>query len=167
MKIKLDGWKTGLRFSACHIIPHHKKCGRLHGHSYAVHVEIQGEAGEHSGFIMDFGIVKKRVREMASALDHKFMLPVNHPSISISDTGDGSIEMDAGGKRYVLPVEDIIMLDLGFTTAEHLAEYFLEEICSILRDRKGLESVKVGVDEGPGQGAWCYRRFDPEDASTE
>jgi 6-pyruvoyltetrahydropterin/6-carboxytetrahydropterin synthase len=159
MKIKLDGWKTGLRFSACHLIPHHRKCGRLHGHSYAMHVEIEGEPGEHSGLIMDFGNVKKRVREIAASLDHKFILPTRHPAINFTETGDGSISMNAAGKKYVLPAEDVVKLDLEYTTAEHLAEYFLEDICRILPGNVEIKRVTVGVDEGPGQGAWCSREL--------
>ncbi|MGB9372190.1 MAG: 6-carboxytetrahydropterin synthase, partial [Halobacteriota archaeon] len=36
MWIELDGWQAKLRFSACHFIPDHPKCGRLHGHTYAM-----------------------------------------------------------------------------------------------------------------------------------
>jgi len=103
--------------------------------------------------------VKDRVREIASYLDHKFILPVNHPSITYSETGDGQIRIEAAGKLYILPAEDVVRLDIEFTTAEYLAQYILDDICRILPGKVNIEEIRVGIDEGPGQGAWCSRKF--------
>ena len=47
MKILINGINANLRFSSAHLIPTHKSCGFIHGHSYFVDVEIEGErAGE-------------------------------------------------------------------------------------------------------------------------
>ncbi|RLF38168.1 MAG: 6-pyruvoyl tetrahydropterin synthase family protein, partial [Thermoplasmata archaeon] len=51
--IRIDGWKAGIKFSAAHIIPEYEKCGRLHGHSYAIHAKVYGNPNE-KGIIMDF-----------------------------------------------------------------------------------------------------------------
>ena len=53
--ISIDGWKANIRFSSAHVIPEYEKCGRLHGHTYAVHVKIYGETDE-KGIIIDFSI---------------------------------------------------------------------------------------------------------------
>ena len=48
-------------FEAAHRLPHvpaGHKCGRLHGHSFMVRLEITGEVDPHTGWIMDFGDVK-------------------------------------------------------------------------------------------------------------
>ena len=36
MRLEIDGEHAGVKFSACHFIAGHEKCGRLHGHSYVV-----------------------------------------------------------------------------------------------------------------------------------
>ena len=44
-------------FEAAHHLPHvpeGHKCGRLHGHSFMVRLEITGEVDPHTGWIMDF-----------------------------------------------------------------------------------------------------------------
>ncbi|MCK4717968.1 MAG: 6-carboxytetrahydropterin synthase, partial [Thermoplasmata archaeon] len=45
--LELNGWDTGITFSASHFIPGHKKCGRLHGHGYGVRVRGHGDIGEN------------------------------------------------------------------------------------------------------------------------
>ncbi|RLF42165.1 MAG: 6-pyruvoyl tetrahydropterin synthase family protein, partial [Thermoplasmata archaeon] len=40
--IEIDGWRANIRFSSAHIIPEYDKCGRLHGHTYAIHAKIYG-----------------------------------------------------------------------------------------------------------------------------
>ena len=46
MQIIIDGWDAGIKFSACHFIPGHDKCSRLHGHIYAIHAKIFGNQNE-------------------------------------------------------------------------------------------------------------------------
>ena len=48
-------------FEAAHHLPHvpeGHKCGRLHGHSFMVRLEITGEVDPHTGWIMDFAELK-------------------------------------------------------------------------------------------------------------
>ena len=46
MFLEIDGGYSGIRFSACHFIPRHEKCSRLHGHSYIVRLRLEGDIGE-------------------------------------------------------------------------------------------------------------------------
>ena len=57
MRLEINGWASKIVFSATHIIPMHSKCGRLHGHDYAINTKIEGEIGPN-GVIMDFISVK-------------------------------------------------------------------------------------------------------------
>ncbi len=48
-------------FEAAHRLPHvpeGHKCGRLHGHSFMVRLEITGEVNPHTGWIIDFAELK-------------------------------------------------------------------------------------------------------------
>jgi len=69
MWIELDGWQAKLRFSACHFIPNHPKCGNLHGHTYAMSVKIVGQ--QIDNFVMDFEDLKRDIGEICEMLDHK------------------------------------------------------------------------------------------------
>ena len=63
-------------FEAAHLLPNvpdGHKCGRLHGHSYAITIYVSGEPGEHSGWIMDFADIKAAFRETYDALDHRYL----------------------------------------------------------------------------------------------
>ena len=58
MKINLDGIHTNLRFSAAHMVIGHQSCGKIHGHSYIVDVEIEGKRTGQFGFVIDFKVLK-------------------------------------------------------------------------------------------------------------
>ncbi|MGW8268673.1 MAG: 6-carboxytetrahydropterin synthase QueD [Longimicrobiales bacterium] len=47
------------------------KCARLHGHRYVVQVVLQAQEVGKSGMVMDFGDVKRHLRELAERLDHQ------------------------------------------------------------------------------------------------
>lgn len=64
-------------FEAAHQLPRvpsGHKCGRLHGHSFRLHVRIRGPVNEVSGWFIDYAdigaAVKTRVLE---PLDHNFL----------------------------------------------------------------------------------------------
>jgi 6-pyruvoyltetrahydropterin/6-carboxytetrahydropterin synthase len=152
MILEIDGGYAGIRFSSCHFIPDHEKCSRLHGHSYIVRLRLEGEVDE-SGMLMDFVAAKKKLRAMAEEMDHRVLLPARSPKVRISASG-GSVEVSCGRKRYVLPEEDVVLLDLPSTTAEEMARMMTERIASELQIPPGVRSVSVGLDEERGQTAW-------------
>ena len=50
-----------------------RKCENLHGHNWKVEVVVQGETLDNSGVLMDFGEIKRRVAEIRTVLDHRFL----------------------------------------------------------------------------------------------
>lgn len=66
-------------FEAAHKLPHHDgKCARLHGHSWKLRVELNGEVlfkeGAKSGMLRDFSDVKKVAAPLVEAyLDHHYL----------------------------------------------------------------------------------------------
>jgi 6-pyruvoyltetrahydropterin/6-carboxytetrahydropterin synthase len=157
MRLEIDGWSAGLKFSACHLIPGHDKCGRLHGHTYAVHVKLDGEKNQN-GYIADFYDVKQLMKGIIEKLDHRVLIPARHPMVRISRTAL-SVRMDVGPKRYVLPAADVLLLDLPAVTAEQLAEYILEKAAPRIARMGKVSALQIGLYEGVGQGAWASRTF--------
>ena len=155
-RLEIDGWSSGLRFSACHIIPGHEKCGRMHGHTYAVHIKIVGRPNEDH-IIADFGLVKGAIREVCDELDHKILLPKGNPDLKV-DHKEGKVLVTMGDKEYSFPEEDVLELDIPSATAEALARYILDRIAPKL-ERDNLEEIDLGLDEGVGQGAWARNTY--------
>ena len=63
-------------FEAAHRLPNvppEHKCSRLHGHSFVVRISVQGEVGEESGWVMDFGDIKAAFRPILERLDHYYL----------------------------------------------------------------------------------------------
>jgi len=54
-------------------VPPGHKCARLHGHSFRVELKVEGEPGEQTGWIMDFGDVKAAFQPIYDRLDHHYL----------------------------------------------------------------------------------------------
>ncbi len=155
--IIIDGWQSNIRFSSAHIIPEYEKCGRLHGHTYAVHLKVFGEKDE-KGIIIDFTIVKEILREIVNLLDHKVLIPEKNNVAEINKLDD-SISIVSGNKKYVFPKEDCVFLPIESTSAENLASYILGEFLERMSLSGNVDIVEIGIDEGFGQGARISRKL--------
>lgn len=58
-------------FSAAHFLSGYRgKCENLHGHNYRVRAYARGADLDESGMLLDFGLLKKALREVCETLDH-------------------------------------------------------------------------------------------------
>lgn len=156
MEIRIDGWEANVRFSASHFIPSQDKCERLHGHEYAISATITGEKGP-GGLLLDFVSLKRALRSIAEELDHRVLVPKKSAAIDL-DVND-EVSLSVHGKKYVFPKEDVILLDVNSTSAENLASYVLSRVLESMEFPPNIAEILVGVDEGPGQGAWISKRL--------
>ncbi|MEH0650459.1 6-carboxytetrahydropterin synthase QueD [Streptomyces scabiei] len=63
-------------FEAAHRLPNvpeGHKCARLHGHSYKVIVHVEAPVDPESGWVMDFGDLKKAFKPLEAQLDHYYL----------------------------------------------------------------------------------------------
>lgn len=122
------------RWEAAHRIPWHEGgCHSLHGHSYHMTVELEGEP-DARGMVIDFKEIKAIVRPLVDEWDHSVM------------AHDADRELIAaveslGSKLSVLPCD---------TTAENVCKIALERILDVggarLRDL-GITHIVVRVRE--------------------
>ncbi|UVK76871.1 MAG: 6-carboxy-5,6,7,8-tetrahydropterin synthase [Sodalis sp. Fse] len=56
-----------------HYVPLGHKCGRLHGHSFLVRIEINGEVDPHTGWIIDFADLETVCQSLLNQLDHHYL----------------------------------------------------------------------------------------------
>ena len=63
-------------FEAAHRLPHvppEHKCARLHGHSFAVRLTLDGPVGESSGWLRDFADIEAAFAPLLARLDHYYL----------------------------------------------------------------------------------------------
>lgn len=68
-------WKE-FGFESAHRLPNvpdGHKCGRLHGHSFRVRLTLRGVPGADTGWVMDFGDLKKAWKPLEEVLDHRYL----------------------------------------------------------------------------------------------
>jgi len=66
--------KVVTKFAAAHQLTMvGTKCENLHGHNWKIEVYVAGEKTDDAGVLIDFGIIKKHVREIMAMLDHKYL----------------------------------------------------------------------------------------------
>lgn len=150
--LEIDGGYGGLRFSACHFIPRHEKCSRLHGHSYIVRLRLEGDIGAE-GMVMDFVVLKRKLKEMIESFDHAVLLPGRSDIVILTENGD-QIDAECLGKRYSFPRMDVRILDVPTTTAEEMAKMMAGDLAAGIDMPPNVRSLSVGLDEERGQTAW-------------
>jgi queuosine biosynthesis protein QueD len=66
--------KVKTHFAAAHRLTMvGEKCENLHGHNWKVEVVLCGDTLDQGGVLMDFGIIKKHLKEVIRTLDHQFL----------------------------------------------------------------------------------------------
>ncbi|HJX04240.1 MAG TPA: 6-pyruvoyl tetrahydropterin synthase family protein [Thermoplasmata archaeon] len=150
MRLEINGWSSKITFSASHIIPGHVKCGRLHGHDYAINALIEGTVGE-GGVIMDFISVKEVLRSIAAELDHRVIIPLGDGNVKVTKE---TVQYAVEEKQISLPKSDCALLDIDVASAEMLSEFVLRRVLDKVKFPRNVTHIEVGVDEGRGQGAW-------------
>jgi 6-pyruvoyltetrahydropterin/6-carboxytetrahydropterin synthase len=101
-------WEMG------HRLPEHfGKCKNIHGHSYKMIVEVEGDVLD-SGMVMDYYDLKKIVNPIIEEVDHAFMVYKNDKKI---------VEFleEMNSKKIVVDFQ---------STVENICRYFLDKINS-------------------------------------
>jgi len=75
--------KDNLVFSAAHFITFNGDvCEQLHGHNYRVKCKVFGPLDEN-GYVIDFIALRDTLTGIVATLDHRTLLPTEHPSVLI------------------------------------------------------------------------------------
>ena len=149
--------KDHLVFSAAHFITFNRNvCERLHGHNWRVAVEVAGPLDENS-YVFDFIALRDATQKLVSELDHRMLLPTQHPRILVT-TNDREVTATFEDRRWVFPREDCVLLPVANTTAELIARWMALQLKDVLQQHPGgrqLESLQVEIEENFGQWAMC------------
>ncbi len=140
-----------LVFSASHFITFEGGgCEALHGHDFHVAAEAHGPLNP-SQYVVDFAVLREIVKGILKELDHRALIPQNHPRIHLRTIGN-ELEVSLCGRRWVLPKDDCLLLPVANTTGEMLAQYLAARIFERLSERNISlpKGIKVEVREGGG-----------------
>lgn len=136
------GLKTEAFFDSAHFLAdYYGKCENLHGHRWRAVVYLEQDELQPEGtmrdMVLDFGVFKRAVRELAEELDHTFLVEEGtlKPATVAALEGEGF-------SLTVLPFR---------TTAENLARFFCERLTA-----QGLPVSQVDMYETPNNCA-IYR----------
>jgi 6-pyruvoyltetrahydropterin/6-carboxytetrahydropterin synthase len=142
-------------FDAAHFITTAEGCERLHGHSYRVAAEVFGPLDEHQ-CVVDFLAVREALRAIVGELNHRVLLPAQHPSIHVSQRGH-EIEAVCGERRWVFPQDNCLLLPVANTTTELLAQHVGRLLSDRLSARTSAppERIRVEIAESSGASAVC------------
>jgi dihydroneopterin triphosphate aldolase (PTPS-III) / 6-pyruvoyltetrahydropterin synthase len=151
--------KENLKFSAAHFIAYPGFREPLHGHNYQVGVRVEGRLSK-TGYVLDFGLVKKLTREIVGRLDERTIIPADSDCLKIErDERAERVRVRYENDEFVLPAGDACLLPIVHSSAEELARYIFGELRRMLEERSALGDViaiEISVAESSGQAA-IYR----------
>ena len=113
------GLKTEAAFDSAHFLAdYYGKCENLHGHRWRVVVYLEQpglqDAGTMRDMVLDFGVFKRAVRDLAEELDHTVLVEEGTLKPATIEALQGE-----GFSLTILPFR---------TTAENLARYFCDRL---------------------------------------
>lgn len=127
--------KTSAAFDSAHFLAdYHGKCANIHGHHWVIEAQFKGtelqKEGTQKGMLIDFGIIKKIVRNLADDFDHALIYEQN----TLKNTTEKALQE-----------ENFHLIPVAFRpTAENFAKYFFDCI-----QEKNLPIYCVAVYETP------------------
>ena len=118
------------RWEMGHRLPYHNgKCRNLHGHSYKLLVEFEGNV-DPGGMVMDYYDVKEVIAPLIHELDHSFL--VYQEDVNLIDALDN--------------LDSKMVIVNYHTTAENICVYFLDKIKNS-KLPANISKIKVKVFE--------------------
>ena len=170
-----------LRFAAAHMATLGDDLEPLHGHNYVVRCRVEGELTADR-WVIDFGVLKRAVREACETLDHHFLLQTRSPLLTATleaapdgapggaadRTGGGTWTVRFGDREYRFPASDVAALPIENTTAELLAEWIADRVDAALiaGGHANVTRIAVDVEEMPGQTGGYARDREQRGAGT-
>ncbi len=148
--------KEALKFASSHmtVFPDGSK-EALHGHQYQPTILVRFRDASFENMI-PFSELKEGMRGIAREWDEKTLIAVKNPFYREISRSESEIEFRLCGKRYVLPSDEVVLLEITNVTCEELARCYFERLSAALRPVFAAcppLSMTVLIEESPGQGA--------------
>jgi 6-pyruvoyltetrahydropterin/6-carboxytetrahydropterin synthase len=101
--------------------------------------------------VVDFLLLRDKLRSIIAELDHYVLLPTKHPQLNVAEQGN-QVVATLGDLRWAFPRRDCHMLPVANTTAELLAAYIGGRLAAALAEA-GIDPdcLRLELDECDGQ----------------
>jgi 6-pyruvoyltetrahydropterin/6-carboxytetrahydropterin synthase len=150
--------RTQYKFSCAHmtVFPDGTK-ERLHGHNYFIAATLE-LADIRFEKLIPFQLVKDELGKLCQEWKEHTMVPALNPFFEKLREDDEEYEFKLCGKRYLLPLEDVLVLPIDNIAVEPLALHFANTFLERIRSHVGevLIGLEIQISEVPGQGASVY-----------
>ena len=114
-----------------HRLPFHSGgCRNIHGHSYMMRVEVEGET-DSNGMIMDYYDIENIISPLIEKMDHSFCVDSNDKVML-------DFLKEQNFKYYLVPFT---------TTAENLTKHITGIISTEFKKFDNLKTMKIRVNE--------------------
>lgn len=134
---------------------------RLHGHNYTVAIALELSDTSFAK-IIPFAEIRAALAELCGAWKERVLLAEQNPHFELVRRDEHELEFRLCGKRYVLPLEDALLLPIDNIAVEPLAGHCAELLAARLRPilaQPHVRSLEVTIAESPGQGATAHLRL--------
>lgn len=152
--------KQNFKFSSAHfLIFDEHRAEMLHGHNYRVKVDIAegsvpSAATKDVGYMIDFFILKKKIKDRLDQWDERILLPAQHPDMNHKVSLDGkNYEIRFRDRFYSFPMNEVVWLDITNTSVENFSQILAKEFYHEILKLGQIEWVRVTVEETAGQSA--------------
>lgn len=132
-----------VRFEAAHVISSYRgPCGNIHGHSYELHITINGTMSHKTTMLMDFSELKKLINKaVIKDFDHALLLKRNAVNLAASKnvatklcwleeepTAEFLVVYIAGQLRPLLPEQVLLKRVRLYETDSCYADWETDEV---------------------------------------
>ncbi len=117
-------------FAAGHALREYRgKCENVHGHNYRLRVSIEGERLNSIGLLVDFGDLKRIIRDLIERLDHRFINDVP-PFDTLNPSAENMAKyffdeitkgLDGAGRENAVRVAQVKIWETDTATATYRA----------------------------------------------
>ena len=157
--------KDHLKFAAAHmtVFPDGGK-ESLHGHNYQVELTVELTEPALTR-MLSYEVFKQALKTVCRAWDEKVLIAADNPWLKWLPAEADEYAFRLCGKRYVLPADEVAMLEVDNISAENLARLLFERFWAELTTdravpwRERIIAVSLRIDESRGQGATYAIRF--------
>lgn len=155
-KYRIHIRKDALKFSSAHMTVFSDGTKEaLHGHNYRSELAVDVSDASLSK-MLPFHHFKAAMKSICEAWDEKVLLPSRCPFLKVLQKSATEVEFVLCGKRYVLPADECVFLDVDNVTTETLAEQFCVLLVGKLSAQVSwatVQQLEVRIEEITGQGA--------------
>jgi 6-pyruvoyltetrahydropterin/6-carboxytetrahydropterin synthase len=126
------------------VVGHENKCRHLHGHNYRIRFVCAAEQLDVIGRVIDFGVIKERLcMWVEQHWDHKFLAWERDTLVRAMLLSHAAFEREVDES---ICSESVVYLPFN-PTAEHMAQYLVEEVGPEQLEGTGVQLVSCTVEE--------------------